>query len=221
MKKIYLLPLLCLLNTSAFAEDREWASYAKLVDNLKLDKFYASPVSGRDKVSLYGVVRPKNKAIKPSDVVLTVAHSAGKQALPITPDGKLYLVPNAAWIKEDAKIWTNLPKSEKVSVGFGMDALLPEGQQWRYAKLMGSVPQSNDLIKTHAGMLSLVMPSIKSVVLKFPKPAQVTIQGKDGVKLYSSDAKGQVRLTLDKALLQENPLMLVSERPVEAELDTE
>ncbi|MEC5163016.1 MULTISPECIES: DUF2987 domain-containing protein [unclassified Janthinobacterium] len=221
MKKILLVPLFCLLHASAFAEDREWIAYAKLIDKLKLDKFYASPIGGRDKVTLYAMLTPKNKGIKPSDMVLTVAHSAGKQVLPITPEGKLFLVPNAAWIKEDAKIWTNLPTSEKVGVGFGMDALVPDGRQWRYSRLMGSVAQSNELIKTHAGMLSLLVPTIKTVVLQFPKPAQLTIQGKSGAKLYNSDAKNQIRLAPELALLQEDPLMLVSERPGAAELDTE
>lgn len=220
MKKILLLPLLYLGSAAALAEEREWASYAKLIDSFKLDKFYAAPLSERDKVNLYLTVTPKNKAIKPSELALTVVHAAGRQALPITPNGRLYIVPNRGWIKEDAKIWTNMPKSEKVSVGFGMEALLPEGLQWQYARLMGSVGQGNDLIRSQAGMYSLFMPTLKSVSLKFARPAQVRIQCKRGVKLYSSDADGYVRLTPDQALLQENPAMLVSERPVEAELDT-
>lgn len=221
MKKLLLISILGLLAAPAMAEDREWASYPKLVDSFKLDKFYASPLSLRDKVSLFITLEPKNKAIKPSDMVLTVVHSAGKQVLPITPDGKLFIVPNPAWIKEDAKIWTNLPKAEKVRVGFGMNALMPEGQQWSYAKLMGSVQQGNDLIKSQAGMLNMFMPTLKSVVLKFAKPAQVKIQGKDGVKLYSSDAKGLIKLAPDNGLMQENPAILLSERPFEADLDTE
>ncbi|HAT30016.1 MAG TPA: hypothetical protein DCW29_03935 [Janthinobacterium sp.] len=205
----------------AGAAEREWMPYAKLVGTIKLDKFYALPPAARDKVSLYATVAPANKNIPLSELVLTVVHGAGRQALPITADGKLYIVPNPAWIREDAKIWTSLPKSEKVSVGFGMDALLPDGQQWQYSKLMGSVQQGNDLIKSQAGMLSIFMPTLRSVILKFAKPAQLRIEGKDGTKLYASDAKGWIRLKPESAWMREDPAMLVSERPVEAELDTE
>jgi hypothetical protein len=38
---------------------------------------------------------------------------------------------------------------------------------------------------------------------------------------YASDAKHQVRLKLDEDLLKENPVVALSDRPFEAEIDSE
>jgi hypothetical protein len=64
-------------------------------------------------------------------------------------------------------------------------------------------------------------PTIRSVILKFDQPAQVTIQAKTGARQYATDAKHQIRLKPDAALIKENPAMLLSARPREAELDSE
>jgi hypothetical protein len=61
--------------------------------------------------------------------------------------------------------------------------------------------------------------STEEVVLKFAKPAQRKIQAKSGVTTLATDAKGTIRVKPDDALMQENPLMVLSERPLEAELD--
>lgn len=220
MKKFALLAL-CALHCSAFAEEREWISYKKLLDAGYVEKFYAIPAVERDKINLFMTITPVNKNIKPSDINLSLVHAGGRQALPMTAEGRLTLTPNPKWIAEDAKLWTTAPKGEKASLGMGMTSTLPEGLQWSYAAVMGSVQQANQAIKTMAGAMSLFAPKVKLLVFKFAKPAQLRIQAKDGVKLYASDAKGQIKLTPDAALLKENPLMVASERPLEAELDNE
>ena len=220
MKKIWL--LLLALPCAAMAQEREWMPYKDLIEATKLDQFYALPPAERDKIHPYIVITPNNKAIKPSDITLTVLGTAGKQPLPaITADGRLDISPNPAWMAENAKIWTTIPKGEKSKIGFGIDAVMPEGTQWQYATLMGSVAQVNRVIGTLGGALSMFVPKVKSVVLKFKQPTQLTIAGKGGERRYTSDAKGQIRLKPDDALLQENPAIRLSARPFEAELDTE
>ena len=49
----------------------------------------------------------------------------------------------------------------------------------------------------------------------FAQPAQVTI----GSKTFNTDAKNKLRLAPDEALMKENPVVMVSERPLQAELD--
>src|SRR5471030_1030904 len=71
-----------------------------------------------------------------------------------------------------------------------------------------------------AGMFSMMAPKIEVVILKFAKPAELKIQTRDGVKLYSSDAKQAIKLKFDAAMLKDNPTVTVSERPTEAELDS-
>lgn len=215
-----LLPLLLALPLAASAEEREWMPYQKLVETIKLDRFYALPAAQRDKILLYALLNPVNKAIPMADVKLTVVHAGGRAPLPLDARGRALIVPNAKWLAEGAKIWTTLPKGEKMSLGFDLSAVVPESLQWNYASVMGSLPQANAAVDKVAGAFSLFVPKMKSVIFKFDKPAQMTIRAKGGEKRYASDAKNQIRLQGDADLLAENPQVTVSERPFEAEIDT-
>jgi hypothetical protein len=217
MKKLALLPLL-VLSLTAHADEREWQPYKKLVEELRIDKFYALPAAERDKLNLYITVKPINKSYKPADVVLTVVHGTERQPLPpLSADFRMALVPNPKWMNDDTRIMTSLPKEEKSKVGYDVTTTLPEGTQWPYAPVMGSIGQMNQAIKKMAGALSMFAPSVKVVVFKFAKPAQLKV----GTTVYSTDARNQIKLKPESAWLKENPLMVASERPLEAELDSE
>lgn len=221
MKKLalptLLLPLF-FLSLSAHASEREWVPYKKLVEQLRLDKFYALPAAERDRLQLYVTVKPENKSYKPSDVVLTAVKGTERQALPaLSPDFRLALPFNPAWMNEDTKIMTSLPKGDKSAVGVEATTTIPEGTQWTYTPVMSSVQQMNQAIKKMAGALSMFAPTIKSVVFKFSRPAQLTV----GSKVFNTDAKNQIKLKPDSALLKDNPAMVLSERPFEAELSDE
>ena len=221
MKKLALLPLLA-LSLAAHADEREWIPYKKLVEELRLDKYYAIPAAERDKLNLFITIKPVNQAIKPSEVALTVVDGAERHPLPaLSPDFRMALTPNPKWLADDAKILTSLPKSEKSAPGWDVTTTLPDGLQWNYAQAMGGVAQMNQAIKKMAGALSMFAPSVKVVVFKFNKPAQLKIEAKDGAKTYSTDAKNQIKLKPESNWLKENPLMVASERPFEAELDSE
>jgi hypothetical protein len=226
MKSFIAAPLLLSLASmpslsAAVAGEREWIPYKKLVETVKLDKFYALPPAERDKVLLYAKLTPVNKAIAPPDARLVVVDGASRTPLPLDAAGRARIVPNQQWLADDAKIWTSLPPGEKMSLGFDIGAVLPEGTQWNYAAVMGAVPQSNAAIGKVAGALSFFVPAMKSIIFKFDKPAQLTIKAKDGERRYATDARHQLRLKVDKDLLKENPMVALSERPFEAEIDSE
>ncbi|MBB5381119.1 MULTISPECIES: DUF2987 domain-containing protein [unclassified Janthinobacterium] len=212
-----LLPML-LLSLSAHASERVWVPYKKLVEQLRLDKFYALPAAERDRLQLYITVKPENKNYKPSDVVLTAVKGTERQALPaLSPDFRMTLPFNPAWMNDDTRIMTSLPKGEKSAVGLEATTTVPEGTQWTYTPVMGSVQQMNQAIKKMAGALSMFAPTIKSIVFKFAKPAQLTV----GSQVFNTDTKNQIKLKPDSALLKDNPAMVLSERPFEAELSDE
>jgi hypothetical protein len=221
MKKLLITALLLATAASnlAHADEREWVPYKKLVDTMRLDKFYALPAADRDKLDYYVELKPANKALKATDFNLTVVHAGGRTPLPVSPDGRLRLALNPKWLAEDAKIVTSQPAGEKVSLSQGMDAVVPEGQQWQYNALMDSVPQSNNVIGKLAGMARVFFPTLKGVTLKFDKPAQLTIQSKAGAKQLATDGKNEIHLMLDNALQKENPFLVLSAHPREAELE--
>jgi len=217
MKKLALLPLL-LLYLAAHADEREWVPYKKLVEELRLDKFYAIPAAERDKINLFVTVKPKNAKYQPADVVLTVVHGGERTLLtPLTSDYRMTLVPNPKWLSDDTKIMTSLPKDEKSAIDYDATTPLPDGTQWNYTPVMSSVAQMNQAIKKMAGALSMFAPSVKVVVFKFGKPAQLKV----GATVYNTDAKHQIKLKPESAWLKDNPLMVASERPIEARLDNE
>jgi hypothetical protein len=214
-----MLPLLLTLPIAASAQEREWLPYKKLIEIIKLDKFYALPAGERDKMLLFANLTPVSKNIAPSSVKLTVVHAGGRQPIPLDARGRALIVPNQGFIAEDAKIWTSLPKDEKVRIGFEAGAVIPEGLQWNYATVMGSLPQANAAIDKLAGAFRLFMPKMKVVAFNFSQPAQLTIHANGGARRYASDARNQIRLKLDQALLVENPAVNLSQRPLEGELE--
>jgi len=220
MKKLLLIGLLASACT-AHAEEREWTTYKKFVESTRLDRFYALPASERDKLDFYLTVAPSNKKLKAADMNLTVVHGSARTALPLDGKSQLRMAPNPQWLAEDAKIMTTQAKGEKISVIYNLNAVVPEGTQWPYNKLMGSIAQGNAAISKVAGAFSMFAPTVKSVLLTFDKPSQLTIQSMSGTKRLLSDAKNKIRLSPEAALLKENPLVEMSARPLEAELDTE
>ena len=219
MKKRLLLSLLPLLTISltASAEDREWLPYKKFVEKLYLDKFYGLSPEQRDKVRLRIKVVPDNKSIKPADMVLTVVHAGSREVIPVDADGFLNLIPNPVLIKEEAMIYTSLPKSEKSQVMSSFEAKIPDGLQTDYASLMGSVTQWNKLIKEYAGALSFFAPKFVGVDFHYAKAAHQTVQivSRSGTRNLTVDEKGDIELKLDEALIAENPTIIMSERPSE------
>lgn len=225
MQKKFLLLLAPLLLSSfpAAAEDREWVPYKKFVETLYLDKFYNVPPEQRDKVKLLVKIQPQNKNYKPSDQILTVVHSGLKDSIPIDAAGNIDLVPNPAWIKEDALIYTSLPKGEKSSVTSSFEAKIPDTLQFDYAYVTASVKQWNQLIKDYAGMLSFLAPTFTGVEFHFAKAAQqsVTLMMKNGPKIFTANSEGDIDLKLDESLIKENPLLVLSERPASIAMNSD
>lgn len=201
----------------AWAEDREWIPYKKLMETVYADKFYATPVNQRDKVKLQLKLRPKNPAVSPTSVILTLVHENGRQRIPIAADGEMDLPFNPAWMNDNTKILTSLSKEEKAGPTAVFASRMPEGLQWNYVALMASVRQWNDLVKTNAGVLRFLAPKFTGIELQFSKPSQqtLTVMSKEGARVFAADAKGQLKIRLDDALMKDNPQIVLSERPAE------
>jgi hypothetical protein len=226
MKKLLLLllPLLTsmtLYSIAAHAEDREWVSYKKLVESTYLDKFYRTDPIQRDQLRLLIQLTPENKSISPASVVLTVVHGGTKDTLPLNADGTMELEPNPEWIRDDAMIYTNLPKSEKSKINAIFATKTPHSLQLSYAELMASVPQWNTLIKEQAGILRFMLPKFNAIHLHFSKANQQSLQimAKDGTKTYTADSKGELKLPLSEALMKDNPQIILAEKPSWVEVD--
>ena len=208
---------------TVFAQEREWIPYKRLLEITSMDKFYSAPLAQRDKIKLRGYLMPANKAIKPQDVVLTIAHADGKERIQINADGAFELVPTAKALKENPMVFTNVPAGEKASVSYAVLAVVPDGLKFSYTGLTAGVKQAADLIKSKAGMLSMFAPKFNGVEIAFSKPAKQTLQivAKAGTQTLTADDKGVIKLKVDAGLLNEDPQVVFSERPVEVGLATD
>lgn len=215
-----LLLLVANLSLSARAVDREWLSYNEFREHTYLAKFYAVPLGQRDKVHMRAQVIPRNKAFKPSDVTLTIAAIDGAEVLHPDADGTFDLPDNPLWVKQNPMILTSLPVGEKSGVGFSVYAVLPPGNRFNYSAMMAGVAQANQLVGRLAGMLSMFAPKFDGVDLHFAKPAGQTLQllHQAGPQMLTVDGNGVLKLKQDAALLKADPVVVLSERPVFADL---
>lgn len=216
MKKSMLLLVLCVSLSSTYAaDDRAWVNYQRLLEITRLDKYYATPPAQRDKVRMYGTFKPNNAAIATAEVVFTVVHGTERKRIAVAADGSFDPAIDPAWARSNPQVLTNLPDGEKGGFGFGMAPIVPAGLQFDYTELMGSVPQSNALIKAQAGLMRFMMPTFVGLSMQFPRgeAASARILSRQGGTTIAADGNGVLRLTLDEALLAENPRVTLSQRP--------
>lgn len=216
MKKSMLLLALCAgLPSAHAASDRPWVSYQRLLEITRLEKFYATPPALRDKVRMYGTFKPNNAAIAPAGVVFTVVHGAERKRIAVAADGSFDPAIDPAWARSNPPVLTNLPDGEKGGFSFGVAPIVPPGLQFAYTELMGSVPQSNALIKAQAGLMRFMMPTFVGLSMQFPpeEAATARIVSRRGDTTIVADANGVLRLPLDQALLAANAQVTLSQRP--------
>lgn len=220
MKRVMYSMVLALLAGPVWAggpgPDRPWTHYNTLLEILKLDKFYAAAPALRDKVMMQGVMHPDDPTIAPKDVVLTIVNGAERQRIVINADGSFEVPFNPEWVKSNPEVLTTIPTGQKSKFGFQILPVVPKRTQLDYASLMGAVPQANALIKSQAGMLRFMMPTMVGVTLQFPKASHASVS-LGSAKPIDADAKGVVKLRLDKALLAANVPVTFSDVPASAD----
>lgn len=186
--------------------------YAKLDEILQ-----KTDAIDRKKLVVLAQVTSRNKAVKPSEITLTIKSAAGAIPVRLGPDGDLLDFPRTdALRKENPPIETNQPKGT-LALSMGLGLVVPEAQTFRYARVADGIAEGNKAVKAQAGMLALVAPSLKAVVFFFPPrsagKATVEIAAAGGKQILTADAGGEVKFPLDAKLAAENPEVRVSERP--------
>ena len=172
------------------------------------------------------LITSKDKAVHPADIHLTI-QSAVKGSIPVQLDrnGRVLNFPYDETLRRENPIVTsNLPKGTGVLT---LNDYLPMPDELTFPyQLLGDAAaeanngstKANKIIQgSYAGQLPLFKRTIQGVVFVFPKSsagkATVEIASATGKKEYTADARGQIKLKLEKSLLTENPEVTVSEKP--------
>ncbi len=187
--------------------------YAKLDEILQ-----KADAIDRKKLVVLAQVGSRNKAVKPSEITLTIKSATGAIPIRLSAEGDLLDFPRTeALRKENPPIESNQPKGS-LALSMGLGLAIPDALTFRYAGIVDGIAEGNKAVKAQAGMLSLVAPSLKAVVFFFPPrsagKATVEIAAAGGKKVLTADAGGEVKILLDAKLAAENPEVRVSERPL-------
>lgn len=106
-------------------------------------------------------------------------------------------------------------RAPKCQIFANVTAKLPAGLEWRYRDLSVFGEQLQEYIKHSSGVLSLFAPKLRGLLIRFDKgdAAKLTIHAKSGeIALQSTD--GELRLPIDKRLVEENPTVTLSVPPL-------
>jgi len=184
----------------------------------KLDEIWQkTDAIDRKKLIVLAQVTSSNKAVKPSDITMTIKSASGEIAIRLGADGEVLDFPRTdALRKENPPIESNQPKGT-LALSMGLGLVIPDAATFRYAQMVDGIAEGNKAVKAQAGMLAVVAPTLKAVVFFFPprstRKATVEIAAAGGKKILTADAGGEVKVLLDPKLAVENPEVRISERP--------
>jgi predicted regulator of Ras-like GTPase activity (Roadblock/LC7/MglB family) len=159
-------------------------------------------------------IQPKGKSTNPQEITLTVQAKSGPIKVPVEKDGEIRSFPMSdALLKENPPVLSNLPKGQSQLVA-GLQVVLPDTLTHSYRDLAELLQEANSEMKKQAGMMSMMMPKAKALVVQFRGAGKqtVTIEGNER-KVLAADADGSVRLEIEKELVAPNPQVVLSEKP--------
>jgi hypothetical protein len=166
------------------------------------------------------VIDPEDKSVQPKDIRLTVAKSGTVEEISIDEKGRFELVPDPELVAANPPIQINRPKGEKVHVSVSLFAKIPAGDRTPYIDWMTALDQGNRAIREQAGMLRFLVPTLRSLTIRFSDgPQTVRIDGGQQPKTYATDSANTVHLRRDPALEKPGVVLVLSARPTEVELD--
>jgi RNA polymerase sigma factor (sigma-70 family) len=167
-----------------------------------------------------------DKNVHPKDIRLTI-HSASKGDIPLHlgEKGQLLAFPCDDDLRqENPPVISDQPKGS-MGGGFWVYVPRPEGVVFRYDLLANAVDEANKAAARadqmgegdYARSVPMFSGTINGVILVFPPAsagkAKVTIGSGEGMKEYTADSHGIIKLKMNARLQTENPALILSERP--------
>jgi len=168
----------------------------------------------RDKLQLAVRVLPARGFVPQTNIALEIQSRTGPIPLRLSPEGEIRDFPLTPELRgENPRVLSNQPKGKlslQAELRLRYSGKRTENVAW-YADALG---QANAAVRDQAGLLSLVSPTLKTVVFHFDPagaatgntPATVTVtvtvtaRGERSEKTLRADPEGRVRLELSDAL---------------------
>jgi hypothetical protein len=189
--------------------------YRTLMDGVAT--FLSVPQDQRDRLALIQSLRPDggNLAIRP--LTMTIQAKTGPIEIPVGEDNSFAIPIDDRLKDENPTVVTNQPKGT-LSLQVGVRILLPPTTHFAYSEFADGIRQSNAMTKRFAGMMWLFSQTADSLILRFRRPERqmLRIAAPDGALTLIADDSGTIFVRLDKKLIEENPMMELSEPALDA-----
>jgi hypothetical protein len=119
---------------------------------------------------------------------------------------------------ENPTVLTNQPKGS-LTLQVGVRVLLPQSTHFAYSELWLGLQQANAMTKRFAGLMrGFFSESADSLILRFGRPERqmLRIAASDGALTLIADDSATIFVRIDKKLVEENPMMELSEPALDA-----
>ena len=157
-----------------------------------------------------------NLVIRP--LTVTILSRNGHIEVPVAADNSFAIPINDDLRDENPTVITNQPKGT-LSLQVGVRILLPQATRYAYSEFWLGIQQANAMTKRFAGMMHwLFSESADSLILRFSRPERqmLRIAASDGALTLIADDSGTIFVRIDKKLVEENPMMELSEPALDA-----
>jgi len=201
----------------AFAADEvATLPYKALIANALT--FLNVAVGERDRLALIQSLRPDNGNLVVRPLVITILSKNGRIDVPVGADNSFAIPITDELRDENPTVFTNQPKGS-LSLQVGVRVLLPQATRYSYSEFWLGIEQANRMTKRFAGMMRwLFAEAADSLVLRFSRPERqmLRIAAEDGPLTLIADDSGTIFIRIDKKLVDQNPMMELSEPALDA-----
>jgi hypothetical protein len=172
-------------------------------------------------------MRSTRTEVKCSDITAFIDAKSGRIALPIGADGAFSVPMREDLVAEDPWVLVNQPKGTmqlRWNAGLAPSVARQMTNAMRYGSLMRIVRECDDVQDTMRQFFPAAPRlSVAGLRLTFRSSAvapEAIIRSKDGNRRLPADALGELFIPLDSDLMEEDPVMTLTESPVAVEIVT-
>jgi hypothetical protein len=202
--------LLLVAAAAQAAEYREFYKALEPISKLKDLKYLVQTVK----------VAPRDPAMKPESVVLTIRSRSGPIRIAAGPEGAIEIPVTKALYDENPDVESNAPPGT-LGLSVGLDVRAPPAQRFDYRLVMDMKADWDEAVRRQNLMWRMLAPSARSAVVVFAPGSRATAEVRlpSGTRTLNADAAGQIPLPLDEDWKKANPAIVLSEMPARIGLD--
>jgi hypothetical protein len=165
-------------------------------------------------------VQPKDPAVKPESVSLTIRAKSGPIVVRPRADGSVDFPVTRALADENPAVEHALGEG-RLSLTLSVDVRAEPVQRFDYRLLFDMKADWDEAVRRQNLLYRMLAPSARSAIVGFPKGSKATAEVRlpTGTRTYAADAEGAIHLPFDEAAKAANAPVVLSAMPERISLD--